>query len=130
MDPVLHTLSVVRQRCSFLFTTILAATAKALNPALYTKLHDHAEDLFAKNFRLGRKSAEIAQGVLIMTYWKDPEDTRAWISVGYVIRMGMDLGWHRLVPSSAQHHCPTDEKNREMRNVQRLWYILFVYDRR
>lgn len=129
MDPILHTLNYVRRRCSFLLTAILAAAAKALNPTLHGKLQQHAETLFANSFRLGKKSIEIAQAVLIMTYWKEPEDTRVWISVGYVIRMGMDLGWHRLQWSSNRQY-PSTEMQREARNIQRLWYILFVYDRR
>ncbi|KAK8058573.1 hypothetical protein PG994_009021 [Apiospora phragmitis] len=100
MDPELHTFNYVRQKCPFLFTAMLAAAAKALHPELYPKLHHHVEELFGQNFRLGRKSTEIAQAVLIMTYWKEPDDSRAWISLGYVIRMGIELGWHRLKPSS------------------------------
>lgn len=131
LDPVLHTFDYVRRRSSFLFTAILAAAAKSFNTALYQSLHNYAESLLADNFRLGRKSIEIAQAVLILTYWKEPEDTRAWIFLGYTIRMGMDLGWHRLAP---YHSCDqltlSEAQKRETRNVQRTWYILFVYDRR
>lgn len=131
MDPGLHTFSYVRQNCAFLFTAMLAAAAKALHPELYPKLHNHVEELFGKNFRLGRKSTEIAQAVLIMTYWKEPDDSRAWVSLGYVIRMGIELGWHRLKPYKVDHgNFSSDFQNREVRNIQRLWYILFVYDRR
>ncbi|KAK6083574.1 fungal specific transcription factor domain-containing protein [Seiridium cupressi] len=130
LDPTLHTFDTVRQRSSFLFTTILAAAAKSFNPALYSGLHDYAESLLAEGFRRGSKSTEIAQAVLILTYWKEPEDTRAWIFLGYVIRMGMDLGWHRLAPYSAQDQTlSTEMQKREARNVQRTWYLLFVYDR-
>ncbi|KAM0815287.1 putative Transcription factor domain-containing protein [Seiridium cardinale] len=130
LDPALHTFDTVRQRSSFLFTTILAAAAKSFNPALYSGLHDYAESLLAEAFRRGSKSTEIAQAVLILTYWKEPEDTRAWIFLGYVIRMGMDLGWHRLAPYSAQDQTlSTEMQKREVRNVQRTWYLLFVYDR-
>ncbi|KAK8065780.1 hypothetical protein PG997_012527, partial [Apiospora hydei] len=130
MDPGLHTFDYVRQKCPFLFTAMLAAAAKALHPELYPKLHDHVEELFARYFRLGRKSTEIAQAVLIMTYWKEPDDSRAWVSLGYVIRMGVDLGWHRLKPYTVdQGGCSSDTQKREVRNIQRLWFILFVYDR-
>ncbi|KAK6086738.1 fungal specific transcription factor domain-containing protein [Seiridium cupressi] len=130
LDPALHTFDTVRQRSSFLFTTILAAAAKSFNPALYSGLHDYAESLLAEGFRRGSKSTEIAQAVLILTYWKEPEDTRAWIFLGYVIRMGMDLGWHRLAPYSAQDQTlSTEMQKQEARNVQRTWYLLFVYDR-
>ncbi|ETS79448.1 hypothetical protein PFICI_09301 [Pestalotiopsis fici W106-1] len=130
LDPVLHTFNYVRRRSSFLFTAILAAAAKSFNTALYQSLHDYAESLLANTFRLGRKSIEIAQAVLILTYWKEPEDTRAWIFLGYTIRMGMDLGWHRLAPyPSCDQLTLSEAQKRETRNVQRTWYILFVYDR-
>jgi hypothetical protein len=131
LDPVLHTFDYVRQKSSFLFTTILTAAAKSFNIALYRDLHEYAEALLADGFRRGRKSVEIAQAVLILTYWKEPEDTRAWILLGYVIRMGMDLGWHRMAPYSTQYQTSLSEKQRlETRNVQRTWFLLFVYDRR
>jgi hypothetical protein len=131
LDPKLHTFTYVRVRSSFLFTTILAAAAKAFNPALYVALHDYSEDLLADSFRRGKKSTEVIQAVLILTYWKEPEDTRAWVSLGYVIRIAMDLGWHRLAPYSAQDYVSAnDMQKREARNVQRTWYIMFVYDRR
>ncbi|KAH8671691.1 hypothetical protein BX600DRAFT_487129 [Xylariales sp. PMI_506] len=130
LDPSLHTFNYVRQRSSFLFSTILAAAAKAFNPALFRALYDHAETLLANSFRKGKKSTEVAQAIMIHTYWKEPDDNRAWVSLGYVIRVGMDLGWHRLALSTAGDPDLTDETlKREARNVQRTWYVLFVYDR-
>ncbi|KAH7007476.1 hypothetical protein EDB80DRAFT_752060 [Ilyonectria destructans] len=130
LDPVLHTFAYVRQKSPFLLTTILAMAAKAFNPALYEKLHDHAQNLYGDCFRRGKKSTEIAQAILILTYWKEPEDTRAWTSLGYVIRMCMDLGWHRLMPYSARSRVSmTEKETREIRNIERTWYVLFVYDR-
>lgn len=66
-----------------------------------------------------------------MTYWKEPDDSRAWVSLGYVIRMGIELGWHGLKPYKVdQSGDSSDLQKREVRNIQRLWFILFVYDRR
>ncbi|KAK2060663.1 hypothetical protein LY76DRAFT_568583 [Colletotrichum caudatum] len=130
LDPQLHTFGRVRQQSAFLLTAILAAAAKAFNPALHQKLRDHAEDILADNFRTGIKSVETAQAVMIMTYWKESEDTRAWMLLGYVIRMGMELGWHRLTPHSPQRSgSRTDLQNRQARNIERTWFVLFVYDR-
>ncbi|EXF78510.1 fungal specific transcription factor domain-containing protein [Colletotrichum fioriniae PJ7] len=120
----------IRRDSSFLLTAILAAAAKAFNPALYRKLRDHAEDILASTFRKGTKSVETAQAVMILTYWKESEDTRAWMLLGYVIRMGMELGWHRLAPYSSQSSATTDFERRQARNIERTWLILFVYDRR
>lgn len=131
LDPQLHTFGRVREASSFLLTAILAAAARAFNPALYKKLRDHAEDLLADTFRKGTKSVETAQAVMIMTYWKESEDTRAWMLLGYVIRMGMELGWHRLAQYSRKSlDSATELDARKARNIERTWFILFVYDRR
>ncbi|KAG7075722.1 fungal specific transcription factor domain-containing protein [Colletotrichum scovillei] len=129
LDPYLHTFSRIRQESSFLLAAILAAAAKAFNPALYKKLREHAEGLLASTFRKGTKSVETAQAVMILTYWKESEDTRAWMLLGYVIRMGMELGWHRLAPYSPQSNAAMDLERRQARNIERTWLILFVYDR-
>ncbi|KAK2002618.1 fungal-specific transcription factor domain-containing protein [Colletotrichum falcatum] len=130
LDPQLHTFDRVRQQSAFLLTAVLAAAAKAFNPALHQKLRDHAEDILADSFRTGIKSVETAQSIMIMTYWKDSEDTRAWMLLGYVIRMGMELGWHRLTSYSPQRSASrTDLQNRQVRNIERTWFVLFVYDR-
>ncbi|OBR11304.1 Fungal specific transcription factor domain-containing protein [Colletotrichum higginsianum IMI 349063] len=131
LDPQLHTFDRVRQQSAFLLTSVLAAAAKAFNPALHKKLREHAEDIHASDFRQGTKSVETAQAVMILTYWKESQDTRAWMLLGYVIRMGMELGWHRLAPYS-HHHPPSasDLERRQARNIERTWFVLFVYDRR
>ncbi|KAF5678541.1 hypothetical protein FDENT_8920 [Fusarium denticulatum] len=104
--------------------------AKAFNHALYMKLYDHAQDLFSSAFRRGSKSVEIVQAILILTYWKEPQDTRVWTSIGYAIRICMDLGWHKLAYSRSEAVTPDSEvQRRERRNVERTWYVLFVYDR-
>ncbi|GJC90794.1 protein priB [Colletotrichum liriopes] len=130
LDPQLHTFNRVRQQSAFLLTATLAAAAKAFNPALHKKLRDHAEDILNCNFRKGTKSVETAQAVMILTYWKESEDTRAWMLLGYVIRMGMELGWHRLASYSLHRSDSTTElQSRQARNIERTWFVLFVYDR-
>lgn len=131
LDPVLHTFSYVRQKSAFLLTSILAASSKIYNSALYPTLHKHAEDLYLETVRTGTKSTEIVQAILILTYWKEPEDTRAWVTVGCVIRMCMDLGWHKLTPtSSLSRQVMAEKERRGARNIERTWLVLFVYDRR
>lgn len=129
LDPRLHTFDYVR-KSSFLFTTVLAVSAKTFSPAVYNALYEHAQDLYTESFRNGSKSTEIVQAILILTYWKQPQDTRAWTSVGYAIRMCMDMGWHKLTAYSAASRANADEtKRREVRNIERTWLVLFVYDR-
>ncbi|SCV48505.1 uncharacterized protein FFB14_10413 [Fusarium fujikuroi] len=130
LDPHLHTFPYVRAKSAFLLSSILAMAAKAFNHVLYIKLYDHAQDLFSSVFRRGSKSVEIVQAILILTYWKEPQDTRVWTSVGYAIRICMDLGWHKLAYCrSAAAAKESEAQRRERRNIERTWYVLFVYDR-
>ncbi|KAJ6121186.1 hypothetical protein N7523_005466 [Penicillium sp. IBT 18751x] len=126
LDPELHSFAYVRHKSSFLFTTVLAAASKAFDSALYHTLHAHAEELFSQSLRQGKKSTESVQAILILTYWKEPNDARAWMSLGLAIRMGLDLNWHVLTPHGENL---TDSDRREARNVERTWLVLFVYDR-
>lgn len=106
-------------------------SAKAFNHALYNKLYEHAQNLYVEVFRRGSKSVEIVQAILILTYWKEPQDTRVWTSVGYAIRICMDMGWNKLSPCSSQVSAAQSEiERRERRNIERTWFVLFVYDRR
>ncbi|CAJ0554906.1 Ff.00g134190.m01.CDS01 [Fusarium sp. VM40] len=130
LDPHLHTFSHVRQKSAFLLSAVLSMSAKAFNHALYNKLYEHAQHLYVEVFRRGSKSVEIVQAILILTYWKEPQDTRVWTSVGYAIRICMDMGWNKLSPCSSQVSAAQSEmERRERRNIERTWFVLFVYDR-
>jgi hypothetical protein len=127
----LHTFEYVRQRSPFLLTAILAASSKAFHPGLHPTLRSHTENLLGKAFTKGTKSTETVQAILICTYWKEPDEIRTWLLIGYAIRMCIELGWHELVPIARKTPTPNDEMAiREARNVERTWLVLFVYDRR
>ncbi|KIW17450.1 hypothetical protein PV08_04644 [Exophiala spinifera] len=130
LDPELYTFEYVRTRSPFLFAVILAASAKAFNPPLYLDLHRYAETLYGNAFCRGEKSPEIIQAFIISTYWKQPDDTRSWSVIGYAIRLCMELGFHKLVfdPKYADPETPEFEV-RQRRNIERIWLLLFVYDR-
>lgn len=131
LDPSLHTLSYVRDRSSFLLSAVLAVSAKLLHPSLYCGLLAHADRLFMEQFRRGSKSAETIQAILILTYWKKPDDSRAWLSVGHAIRMAIELGWHQLgTDAMSPPENPSEHHMRYFRNIERTWLVLFVYDRR
>jgi hypothetical protein len=130
LDPNLHSLEYVRQKSSFLLSAILTAASKSFEPALYPSLHAHAEKLFLEAFQRGDKSTETVQAIMILTYWKEPNDTRAWMSVGLAIRMSMDLGWHKLGSNATPPEDLTEARQRSIRNDERTWLVLFVYDRR
>ncbi|KAI2318456.1 hypothetical protein LOZ00_003308 [Ophidiomyces ophidiicola] len=130
-DPAIHTIHYIRTRSSFLFAALLAAAAKVFSPQLYFNLHDHVEFLLRDILGSGQKSTEIVQGICLVTHWKEPSDSRAWMLVGYAIRACMEMGWHKLSPTNmAPPGRREDELElRERRNKERTWLMLFVYDR-
>ncbi|EEP81413.1 predicted protein [Uncinocarpus reesii 1704] len=134
-DPMLHTMRYVRSRSSFLFSILLAAAAKVFSPQLYVKLHEHVESLLREILGSGQKSTEIVQGICLITHWKEPSDSRAWMLVGYAIRACMEMGWHKLNPThlepaeDGQEGHTKEMELRERRNRERTWLMLFVYDR-
>jgi hypothetical protein len=131
LDPSFHTLDYVRKRSPFLLSAVLSASAKVLHPSLYSCLLTHADGLFMEQFRRGSKSAETIQAILILTYWKKPDDSRAWLSVGHAIRMAIELGWHQLGTDAMRPpENPSELQMRCFRNIERTWLVLFVYDRR
>ncbi len=130
-DPKLHSFEYIRQRSAFLLSVILAGASKAFHPPLHARLRAHAEELLGKMFLAGDKSVEVVQAIMVFTYWKDPDDTRTWLLIGYAIRICIELGWHELKPLPFGSSDERDELGiREARNIQRTWLVLFVYDRR
>jgi hypothetical protein len=73
-DAELHTANYVRKRCPFLFTTLMMAGCKFFKPSLYVKCRELAYEHAVRVFAEGRKSVEIVQAFMCLTYWKEPED--------------------------------------------------------
>ncbi|PGH14759.1 hypothetical protein AJ80_05803 [Polytolypa hystricis UAMH7299] len=131
-DPKLHTLQYIRSRSAFLFSALLSGASKVFLPTLYPALHGHAEALLRDILSSGQTSTEIVQGICLLTYWKEPSDSRAWLRVGYAIRACIEMGWHKLKPSNCDpgaYQRETEIQIRERRNKERAWLMLFVYDR-
>ncbi|OAT10031.1 hypothetical protein BDBG_05713 [Blastomyces gilchristii SLH14081] len=135
-DPRLHTLKYIRTRSSFLFSALLSAAAKIFRPSLYDKLHEHVERILKEILSTGQISTEIVQGICLLTYWKEPSDSRAWLLVGYAIRAAIEMGWHKFKPScpdssasSMRESRESELEMRELRSKERSWLMLFVYDR-
>lgn len=102
---------------------------------LYPKLRAHAESMLRDILSSGQKSAEIVQGICLLTFWKEPVDARAWLLIGYAIRACIEMGWHKLDINSEDdlgmfHVHEKEIEIRERRNKERTWLMLFVHDRR
>ncbi|KAH6692135.1 fungal-specific transcription factor-like protein [Leptodontidium sp. MPI-SDFR-AT-0119] len=128
-DPNLHTFTYIQQKSPFLLAVILSASSKAFHPPLHAQLQAHTEKLLGKAFMKGEKSVEVVQGILVLTYWKEPDEARTWLLVGYAIRMCIEMGWHKLPDQIEGVETVSEIDVREHRNIQRTWLVLFVYDR-
>ncbi|GAA5894054.1 hypothetical protein JCM8208_002334 [Rhodotorula glutinis] len=125
-DAHLHTADYVRSTSTVLFTAILTASAKFFRPDLYPQLLASAQQLVTRAMG-GDGDPEIGllQSLLILTYWKEPFDTSAWLRVGYAIRLGYQLGLHhkRRQPLPENEH-----EARVMLDRERTWIVLICND--
>lgn len=73
-DPTLHTISYVRSRCPFLFTTLVMAGCKFFRPEKFKECQKLAQEYAIRAFSEGWKRVEVVQAFACLTYWKDPTD--------------------------------------------------------
>lgn len=126
-EPALHTVSYIRSRCPFLFTTIIMACCKFFAEELYRHVQQLANEFAVKAFAEGWKRVEVCQAFACLTYWRDPDDNRTWTYIGYACRMAVELGLNRYVEKRPLDE--TDLQLLERRNRERTYLVLFVHDR-
>lgn len=73
-EPALHSVHYVREKCPFLFTTLIMAGCKFFRPALFKQCQQLANDYAVKSFAEGWKSIEVVQAFVCLTYWRDSQD--------------------------------------------------------
>ncbi|BGP37407.1 hypothetical protein JCM10450v2_001317 [Rhodotorula kratochvilovae] len=125
-DRHLHTAEYVRSTSTVLFTAILAASAKFFRTDLYPQLLLAAQQLVTRAMGGdGEPNIGLLQSLLILTYWKEPFDTSAWLKVGYAIRLGYQLRLHhkRTTPLPANEH-----EARVILDQERTWIVLVCND--
>ncbi|TFK42840.1 fungal-specific transcription factor domain-containing protein [Crucibulum laeve] len=126
-DPALHTVSYIRSRSPFLFTTLIMAACKFFRPPLFKQCQKLANEYAVRAFQEGWKSVEVVQAFACLTYWKDPEDNRTWTYIGYACRMAVELNLNRYVPNPSLHE--SEIQRLERRNRERTYLVLFIHDR-
>lgn len=127
-DPALHSLTYVRSRCPFLFTTIIMACCKFFRPGLYQTMKKLANEFCVRAFADYWKRVEVVQAFACLCYWKEPDETRVWMYIGFACRMSIELGLNRFV---SEKRLPTETELQwlERRNRERTYLVLFVHDR-
>lgn len=118
-----HTYPYLRQH-PVLVTAILAVAAKFFRTHLYTSLLSHAETLVHRSLARGDPSLTLIKALLVLVFWKAPSDKTAWVRSGTAIRLGYQLGLHRIDQHSAAQSESADAE--ESRDRQRTWFCAFV----
>lgn len=102
-DPALHTVAYVRNKCPFLFTTLIMAGCKFFRAEKFKECQKLANEFAVRAFAESWKRVEVVQAFASLTYWKDPDDNvstlifpvlilypdisinqRTWTYIGYV----------------------------------------------
>lgn len=100
-DPALHSVTYVRNKCPFLFTTLIMAGCKFFKPELYKQCRKLANEFAVRAFAEGWKRVEVVQAFTCLTHWKEPDENvstrpsdisvtltnlrqRTWTFIGYV----------------------------------------------
>jgi hypothetical protein len=73
-DPALHSVTYVRSKCPFLFTTLIMAGCKFFKPEIFKPCQKLANDFAVRAFAEAWKRVEVVQAFACLTYWKDPDD--------------------------------------------------------
>ncbi|KAH7906062.1 fungal-specific transcription factor domain-containing protein [Hygrophoropsis aurantiaca] len=126
-DPALHSVAYVRSKCPLLFTTLIMAGCKFFEPSLYKDCLKLAHELAVRAFAEGWKRVEVVQAFACLTYWREQDDNRTWMYIGYACRMAVELGMNRYVAHPPTHE--TEFHLLERRNRERTYLVLFVHDR-
>lgn len=136
-DPFLHSVAFVRMRSAFLTTVISGMAARfsdtPQDAKLATTLDKHWQEKLLPMILLGGyKSVEISQAFLILTTYSRPTnrlvDDRSWQYLGFAIRTATEVGVNRKVTPS-ENLLGNEQVARRVRNRERLWFNLFLYDR-
>ncbi|KIJ69549.1 hypothetical protein HYDPIDRAFT_172916 [Hydnomerulius pinastri MD-312] len=126
-DPQLHSVDYVRSKCPLLFTTLIMAGCKFFEPSLYKECLRLAHEMAVRAFSEGWKRVEVVQAFACLTYWREQDDNRTWMYIGYACRMAVELGLNRFVAKPPANE--TEFQLLERRNRERTYLVLFVHDR-
>jgi hypothetical protein len=114
-----HIMAYLRRTSSVLFSTVLASSSRFFRHDLHPTLLSHARTVLDRALQAGSTDIGVVQSLMLLTYWKDPEDTSGWMKVGMAIRLAYSLFWH--IPRTEP--LPDDEMEaREQLNAERTWY--------
>ncbi|GAA5838307.1 hypothetical protein JCM9279_003194 [Rhodotorula babjevae] len=125
LDPALHSPEWVRHKSALLYTAVITVTAKAERPQVYNACVLLSNKLVGQAVEFSLSTVEVVQSLLLLTHWKQPNDSSSWRKVGYAIRTAQEL----RLNVRALRPLPEDERHaRKILNRERVWLNLVVAD--
>ena len=106
-DPALHSVTYVRSKCPFLFTTLIMAGCKFFKPEIFKPCQKLANDFAVRAFSEAWKRVEVVQAFACLTYWKDPDDNVRQLQLTFFGTF--DLFLHRLAHLDLYRICESVE---------------------
>ncbi|EXK49893.1 hypothetical protein FOMG_02370 [Fusarium oxysporum f. sp. melonis 26406] len=135
LDPQLYTFSYTRETSPLLLSTILAISARVLQPESYVAVQKHSDTLLAQVLLTCDAAIENIWAIVCVYHWKNVNDTRGYTLLGFAIRMAASAGWNKFrggmdfacKPQVIDH--PKVNLARQQRDQERLWLALGNLDR-
>ncbi|KAH6992968.1 hypothetical protein EDB82DRAFT_498195 [Fusarium venenatum] len=132
LDPHLYSFIYTRSRSSLLFTMVLAIAARIFHPQSYKTIKDHSEALLGRALLACDSAIENIWAIICMYHWKDTNDKRGEVLIGFASRMAAYAEWnipHRDT-SEGRHVLDLAELElRQERDRQRVFAILYYSER-
>jgi hypothetical protein len=118
-DPHYHTMERVRQS-PILLTAILAAAALFLRPELADQLRKVADMYIVRKMASGHYDLTLIQAILVLVYWKHPNDRTTYQKMGMAVRLVHELRLQRLTdPARTLKVSMTEEEERGRVDIER-----------
>lgn len=102
LDPFLYTFQYTRTQSSFLLTVILTVASRDLAPELYESLRNHSESLLGRALVSCDTGIETVWAIICMYHWKDADDSRGDILIGFAVQLVASAGW-KLAGGDDEH---------------------------
>lgn len=90
-----HTMDYDRSASPFLFTTLIAFSARFTSSPLYPALYAYAKKLGSVAMEDGTCDVATIQAFSLHIFWKVPDDKAMWLKLGHTIRLAYELEMHK-----------------------------------
>ncbi|KAI5480101.1 hypothetical protein MNV49_001761 [Pseudohyphozyma bogoriensis] len=107
------------------FLAIVAVSAKFFRHDLHAPLLAYAQQLVNRGMADAVSTIGMLQALLTLVYWKMPDDTSAWLRVGWAIRLGYQLKMNEVRTTPLP---PNEREARIVTDRERTWAVLSCFD--